>query len=348
MTRRIPFVDALRGIAAVIVVFHHGFTHFPATFAQLGTGAAYRVCAAISDLNGPAVLLFFVVSGFSIRLSVERTDLRQAAGIRDYASRRLKRILPLYVLSLASAAACVAVFDIPTSPRALSGWTLLGNLLFLQTSASVPGGWFVPYADNGPLWSLSFEMFYYGIFPLHHALPASARNRFASAWVVSAVGLACNVVLPNPIAQIVASYGIWYCGAELAQTYLTGSAVPRWLPLGLLASAIAVGLVRPSATLHGWMIGLLLLLAGYLSLRAASADRTAVLERIGSRAMRPWVWLGSISYALYLLHYPILAGLSHAVGDTPAVLALAFVLSTLLAFAAERSLHRAKKSASAT
>jgi peptidoglycan/LPS O-acetylase OafA/YrhL len=340
MTRRIPFVDALRGIAAVLVVFHHGFTQFPATFAQLGTGPAYRACAAISDLNGMAVLLFFVVSGFSIRLSVEHSDLRQAAGIRHYISRRLKRILPLYLLALASAAACVAVFETPTSPHALSGWTLLGNLLFLQTSAAIPGGWVVPYADNGPLWSLSFEMFYYGIFPLHHALVASQSKRFALAWVVSAAGLACNFVLPNPIGQIVASYGIWYCGAELAQAYLTRSAVPRWLPLGVWVAATAVAFARPSATLHGWTIGLLMLLAGYLLLRAAGANRPAALERIASSAIKPWVWLGSISYALYLLHYPILAGLSHAVGDTPAVLALAVVLSTLLALAAERALHR--------
>jgi peptidoglycan/LPS O-acetylase OafA/YrhL len=336
MTRRLPFMDGLRGVAASIVVFHHCFTHFPATFGHLA-GPLYALSVGLSELNVEAVMIFFVVSGFSIRLSVEHLDLSQRAGVNEYFYRRLKRILPLYLFSLAFAAACVLASGASFEARALSLRTLLGNLLFLQTSASVPGCWFFPYAGNGPLWSLSFEMFYYVLFPIHHAVVSTPRARFLSAWMISIAGLALNVALPNPIAQFAASYAVWYCGVELAQAYLArGARLPVLVGLAWTALLIA-RLKHISATLSNLWLAVTLLVIGYAILRWATG-RSAAPSRVSWLAplARPFTWAGGFSYALYLLHFPIVNGVVHSEGDTPSALGLALVLSVAVAFVAER------------
>ena len=47
------------------------------------------------------MFLFFILSGFSIRLSVEKLDIGTKHGLMEYCYRRLRRILPLYWLALA-------------------------------------------------------------------------------------------------------------------------------------------------------------------------------------------------------------------------------------------------------
>lgn len=73
---RIHTVDALRGLAASIVVFHHVFIIFPSPFQVLHHDHEwlYTVANFISNLNVEAVILFFIISGFSIRLSSNRLN----------------------------------------------------------------------------------------------------------------------------------------------------------------------------------------------------------------------------------------------------------------------------------
>jgi peptidoglycan/LPS O-acetylase OafA/YrhL len=163
---RLVYVDALRGLAALTVLFHHTTTLFPSVYARLAADpAGYRAAMFISDRNYEAVLLFFVLSGFTIRLSVGCAGFITAADINVYLYRRFKRILPLFVVALALTALLGALGRHLDEP-AFSLRTLVGNLLFLQTPAPLRGVWFVPYGENGPLWSLSFEMFYYLFFPV--------------------------------------------------------------------------------------------------------------------------------------------------------------------------------------
>jgi peptidoglycan/LPS O-acetylase OafA/YrhL len=133
-------LDALRGACALVVVLHHVHTLFPATSARLAHGSelAGPLAAFASRRSTEAVLLFFVLSGFSIRLSVERSGLRDAASVGEYLRRRARRILPPYLLALAlSALVAYTVAPVPAAAVSLS--TLAGNLLFLQTAMGVPG-----------------------------------------------------------------------------------------------------------------------------------------------------------------------------------------------------------------
>jgi peptidoglycan/LPS O-acetylase OafA/YrhL len=334
MRQRIAFVDMLRGLAALVVVFHHLLGQFPEAFAAL-PAALQRAAAWLSDRNGEAVLLFFVVSGFSIRLSVEALDLRRGADLDAYTYRRLKRILPLYLFALAFGAACVVVARVPVDPRALQPLTLLGNLLFLQTPKGIPGNWFFPFADNGPLWSLSYEMYYYALFPLHVRQITNPKLRFAAALAISAGGLVINHLWPNPLASFAAHYAIWYGGVEVAEAYLGHASTPWWL---LGASWLALTFARfvvESATVNALWSGMTLQLIGL------ALVRWPILQRAGATsAARALVaglaWVGGFSYALYLLHFPLVHALAYVLGPGLGAMSLAVLASVALASIAER------------
>src|SRR5690349_10237387 len=100
--QRIRLIDSLRGLAALIVLVHHARTLFPRTLhPRAPASGLFWLIEQVSRLNTEAVLLFFVLSGFSIRLSIEPRGLRDRRELARYARRRLSRILPPYWFALA-------------------------------------------------------------------------------------------------------------------------------------------------------------------------------------------------------------------------------------------------------
>src|SRR5436305_8136800 len=77
---RFDMIDAWRGLAALAVVVHHV------------TGKIF--------IGGPAVILFFVISGYCITASAE-SCLRKGRGFSHFMWRRVRRIYPPYLLSIA-------------------------------------------------------------------------------------------------------------------------------------------------------------------------------------------------------------------------------------------------------
>lgn len=313
MTSRISLIDALRGLAAMVVVWHHVTTHFPIGRDPSSLGWW------ISERNVEAVLLFFVLSGFSIRLSVRSLDMRNRADVNEYLYRRFRRILPLYVLSLALAGV-IGVTAAPADPSSLTITTLLGNLAFLQTPAAVRGVWFVPFAENGPLWSLSYEMFYYLSFPPIMML-RTPRTRLVVVGGLTLLGLAMTQVWPNPIASFTSAFLIWYLGVELADFYLSGQTSVPWWYLTLVGVGILVVLgVRSSASLRSLVVGLLFFHLGYalIAMQRRGWRIPSLLERA---FVAPLVFVGGFSYGLYLLHFPILRASAEASQSVWAMLA---------------------------
>lgn len=337
MSGRIALIDALRGVAASVVFWHHVTVFFPSVIAG---GSMWSAAGAwMSDRNGEAVLLFFVLSGLSIRLSIKALDMRTKAGVNEYLYRRFRRILPLYWLSLALAGA-LALAIAPARPSAVSPSALLGNIAFLQTSASIKGTWFEPFAENGPLWSLSYEMFYYLAFPVVLLL-AKPRARALAAVGATATGLVVQQVMPNPIAMFLASSLVWYLGVELAELGLNGRlSLPLWCFSGLTLAFALLLRVRPSATIQGLLVGLVCFHAGYLLLQAARRG-SSMPHGLRKLVIEPLAWVGSFSFGLYLLHYPVLRAAAHVASGWPA-LVFGCAVAIGLAYVAERRAVRAE------
>jgi peptidoglycan/LPS O-acetylase OafA/YrhL len=254
-----------------------------------------------------------VLSGLSIRLSVEQRGLTAPGSVKVYLYKRARRIVPLYVLSLALAA-LVALTVAPVPAEAISLRTLVGNLLFLQTAVGVSGMWFFPYAGNGPLWSLSFEAFFYLAYPLLVRKVSGRTQRMVVVLGVTALGLGVGAVVPNPLAMFCAASLMWYLGVELAERHLGAhpslpmlAFVAQWLLLTALRFSL-VGL-----TVHGlWVATSLFLVAVTLFPRLPNVpDSYASMRR---HVLVPLSRVGALSYGLYVLHVPILRAFAAVCG----------------------------------
>jgi peptidoglycan/LPS O-acetylase OafA/YrhL len=154
--RRIPELDALRGIAAlVIVVFHMRFLdRAPA----LGT----------------AVDLFFVLSGYLIT-TILLDQGRSPGFFRAFYARRALRIWPIYYLALV---ACIALNPLLKRPEPMAGfWWYAGYLQY------VPGYWGGETPPFSRLfshtWTLAIEEQFYLLWPLAVVLAGRRRLRWA-------------------------------------------------------------------------------------------------------------------------------------------------------------------------
>ena len=163
-------IQYLRGIAALMVVWHHARGQVP-EIAQLFPNA----------FGASGVDLFFVISGFIMAVTASQST----QGPWHFWRRRLIRVVPLYwALTLLMVGAWLIR---PALFKTLSpSWsTLAQSLLFIpHFSASFPDKvW--PLLVPG--WSLNYEMFFYGIFGLTLALPQRLRVPAMSLFLLAMV-----------------------------------------------------------------------------------------------------------------------------------------------------------------
>ncbi len=158
----LPVLDALRGLAALwVAMFHYWQWSEP----------AYNGVVDVFPfvLQGTkAIPVFVILSGFLIYRSAKR--IRTIDDLKDYATRRLLRIYPLY---LATTIACFFLFEL--SPDVIAKWQrFLAEALALRS---------IGYPDffNPPAWSLYVEMLFYAFCPLFVVL---SRQRLLQASVV--------------------------------------------------------------------------------------------------------------------------------------------------------------------
>jgi peptidoglycan/LPS O-acetylase OafA/YrhL len=341
---RLRGVDAARGLAAGLVFVHHLDVLFPSGFMNLlGNSVCTTVLKALSARNSDAVMLFFVISGFCIRATSRRYDFQRRDDLVQYAWRRVFRIVPLYLIAIALTFGVGAALG-TTSDQAFSVETLLGNLAFLQTAAETRGNWFVPYGNNAPLWSLSYEAFYYVIFPfaflLEAKLPARVgTNRslagLSATFMVSCLALLLYQAIPNPIFSFLTLYGVWRLGVSMDD--MRQKEAPRiglvFVLLVLVVLLTVADLLRESATLQvmasGAVLGLLWIVI--------QSDAVSWVLRIKPIAMLIdcLAWIGGFSYALYLLHYPLIELVKNVLTDDTAGIVIAILASLAVAFAAE-------------
>ncbi len=138
-------LDILRGIAALVVVGFHLISCYPRAFDknyELGHVVNYNFPGHMS------VLVFFILSGYVIGINTKR--LTDKKSITSYIRKRLTRILPIYFLAM--------LFTIALTWGSYSWQVILANLTF----TSVPFDNVI--IEDGPLWSLNYELIYYFVF----------------------------------------------------------------------------------------------------------------------------------------------------------------------------------------
>ncbi len=331
-------IDGLRALSVLAVVLYH------AGVPLVGGGFV-------------GVDVFFVISGFLITSLILHEQAAGTFSLTSFYNRRIRRILPaLFVMMGATAAA---------------GWFLLAPGDYMRLGRSIIGaaasisnvqfwlesGYFDTAAAEKPLlhtWSLGVEEQFYLLFPLYLILIA----RWLSRWRLPLTVMICTI-----------SFAIGAVGAvhdPVAAFYLPQSRLWELLVGGLLAMGILPVLTRPAARTGAALLGLGLIAGSALlysndttfpGLAALPPTLGAALViwsgagggSIAARALstRPLVFLGKISYSLYLWHFPLLAfGFYVGLGDPPPVaiaglVALALLLSVLSWIFVEQPARRA-------
>ncbi len=315
---RIVILDSVRGIAALIVVFHHLYSVYFNDFNRIFSVGVNSIFGMISELNLEAVLFFFVISGFSIKLNSYKLNLNSDEGINKYFYKRFKRILPPYYISLIIAG-LIAFSFFNRSDESLSVYNLAGNILFLQTPGSIKGNWFLPYAYNGVLWSLSFEMFFYFFYPCCHRYiyPFFEKLFFEKITIakdirlllysiaISGVGFVSNYLLPNPISNFFSMYIVWYVGIFIAEIYLSGKSFKKEIIILSFLFILTMGiyLILHSAVMHSWLkgFGISIILLVLYKIRTFQFFFVKYFE---SAINGIFSFYGKGSYSIYLFHYP--------------------------------------------
>jgi peptidoglycan/LPS O-acetylase OafA/YrhL len=335
-------VDAARGLAAGMVLIHHLTVFFPGACATLlgRDTIAAQALNFISNSNTEAVMLFFVISGFCIRSSSEKADFTRWVDVLYYGRRRFARIVPLYWFALAFTGVAGAVLGL-TADHAFSLKNLLGNVSFLQSSESARGTWFVPYGLDGPLWSISYEVFYYVLFPF--ALIAERRLGIRSAtvslifaFIFSLVAFIAYNLAPNPIMLFATYYCVWRLGVCAFDVLHNRREVHAALALTIGATIILSAIIawHASANLANIRSGVIIAVLWIAAQAWPNAQAFTALVPV-SKVIGGLARLGSISYGLYLLHHPLLRLVSSFAGDTIQALALAVAAALVVAALAE-------------
>ena len=316
-------IDGFRAIAVLSVVFYH--------FSVPGFGGGFV-----------GVDIFFVISGFLIGdiLWRELTSTGTLSLVNFYA-RRIRRLAPAYcVMAIATFIATYLIllpFEFREFGKELISSTFyLSNVYFYRQS-----GYFDTAADEKVLlhtWSLSVEEQFYIFLPL--LLLLFRRNRtgaFAALIGIAVVSLGLCIAMtrtshtaafflfPFRAWELLAGVLLAIYGSERAETWRHAQAF-SWIGLAMLVAAILF--VQPGPFFPG--VQVLLPTFGALLILYNGRHDNPVNRVLSSRAP---VFVGLISYSLYLWHWPVMTlsryyrGGPAGAAETIAWLALAFMLA---------------------
>jgi peptidoglycan/LPS O-acetylase OafA/YrhL len=294
-----PELDAVRGVAILLVFWFHGFMLF--TPPSEAVPAWERAFLEGARQGGAGVNLFFVLSGFLIT-GILLDSVRRPDYYSRFYYRRALRILPAYYLLLLILAGLGWV----TFVHRHNSWAFLGlSFIYLSNVTPLFG---VPM-QYGPLWSLAVEEHFYLLWP------AAVRALTKRALIVTA-SLICLV---EPFLRTYAFHrgGLWWgrytwleadglaLGALLAvwarSTYATRANLLKLS--GLSATFAAAGLAASLMVPRAAGVGLRTTVVNYFALAVVSAVLWAGTGQYRALVnLRLLSFFGYISYGLYLMH----------------------------------------------
>ena len=260
-------------------------------------------------------MIFFILSGFFISASIFKavSDNRWS-----WLSYLLVRLARLYVV-LIPALLLTAVFDLSGiyfsgADSIYSGHSLIGNIVSFKVSDHLTVNNFLtnlfflqrifspPFGSNAPLWSLSYEFWYYMIFPLLVLSFVSNNNKHKLLQLLAALLLLCMVGKTISIYFL-----IWLFGAFIHFTskfelkrklkylmlYLSGIVFLATL------GAVRVKLFSGSETFSDFILAIFFSIFLYAILQDRSPCHSELYKKIAHK-------IAGFSYTLYLVHLPIL------------------------------------------
>jgi peptidoglycan/LPS O-acetylase OafA/YrhL len=321
-----PEVDGLRAISVMAVILFHANFGCPGGFV--------------------GVDVFFVISGFLITSLILNDVEKNAFSLKDFWIRRIRRIVPaasiMVLLTLIAGYFLLLPEDLIGLGKSAIAQSFMGSNFYFWSN----GGYFARNSETEPLlhtWSLAVEEQFYLVFPLLILLLSRTgpRRLGAAMWGIAAVSMAISVygVYRSPSAT-------FYLLPTRAWEMLAGSLValqrqssrPKYVAemmawVGLMAIGLAIGQMSRETVFPG--AAALIPVAGAALFIWGNTGQSTSIGRLLS--IRPLVFVGRISYSLYLWHWPVFAFLRYlSDAEEPSIeqRCLALMISGLLAVAA--------------
>lgn len=288
----LPWVDALRGLAILMVLVNHVALVVP------GLSAPVEMLARFGQMG---VQLFFVASAYTLCLSWQQRRTDEPQPVLRFMLRRLFRIAPLYWFGIALFAGLHWLQPGSTTAEPYIAGNVLANAAFVHG--------FMPAAQNSIVpggWSIGTEMAFYAAFPLLMAVFALRPGLWAPLTAAAAaLALACWAGQPGPVTNN--SFAYFHPLNQLS-VFLIGIALFQWhrrpnsshrLQGWLTALAGSAALI---ATAWLWRSGLPL---AFAVVPATAGLAFAALADGASRVgwlPAPLCAIGRRSFAIYVVH----------------------------------------------
>ncbi len=305
VSRHVPELDGLRGIAIITVLIHHQLTPLSLNAGFLG------------------VDLFFVLSGFLITgLLLGEAEKTKTISLRNFYMRRVLRLGPALALYLIG---CVLVTYYTQFITITRQFKLIGIALIYSTNWRMAFRWDDVLDPTAIIWSLSIEEQFYLLWPL--VLLGFISLNIRRRYLAGALAIVIGLIALHRYSLLTAGHELTrlYYGTDTrADALLTGClfALIPWRLEGKRSRVILNTASVLSAACFAYLIAgseftdrflyaggftLVALVAGVVIL-AASTSRPPVLSTIFR--WLPLRWFGHISYGLYLWHWLVVRNTS--------------------------------------
>lgn len=278
---RLSQIDALRGVAAVLVLLFHFTVRF---WEQYGHDEVFFFNVPFGQYG---VDIFFVISGFVIFLTLHRL-----ANSIAYIKSRFLRIFPLFW--------CVVLFEIVVQlyiapaemSKGLSHFEMLANFSLVHQYFYIP-------SINGVYWTLAFEFsFYFWILVCFKLVPEHRRELIVFLWVLFSVAV---FMIDDYFLQSGIPYRLQLVFL-LCYSHLFAAGIVLYCSYRDKLTRLRVLMLIFFIVSHFYIHGSL---AGVMAITAIVAVYLASHNALWFLQNRVAIYLGTISYSLYLVHQNI-------------------------------------------
>ena len=303
---RFAAIDALRGLAALLVVWQHVAESLVQLPSIAANGTVLADISAKFDFGRIGIICFFLISGYVIPSSLKGKNKSQA--IKKFSIRRFFRLYPAYWVSLIAIVAIYKITDFKVETS-----TIIANTTMLQS-------FFGKNHLIGLYWTLQVELIFYTLCALLFYFDKLNNPRFIMAiiWVLFVFFV---------VEQVAINYTSWLAWPKQFQF------LPYLLCVMFLGSLYRKLHDEPENTMirnYAWIgtflclgLPLFLLISDLLGFELAkNAFRFGIAHSLAfilffigykylKNAPKSLLWLGTISYSLYLFHPIVLNLVKH-------------------------------------
>lgn len=342
-------LDALRGLAAFAVMLGHvRLALIKDTIDVPNLLPWQKIIYLLTSFGPPAVIIFFVMSGYLVGSSVIRTQMNDNWRWGNYFIARFSRIytvlIPALIIGLAidlsgsSLLPQSSIYHTPgynvMFPEKVTD--MITEKIFLLHLLNLQDIWCTTLGSNHPLWSLANEWWYYMLFPIVTSLIFRLTNIKKRNPLLIAVELTAIIAIMLLIgSEVLVLFPIWVIGALIGL-------IPRRdhtkIPALLMSAILIALLITLSAKVFGnyqqiistYGVGLVTAMLIYFT--------TCIGTQVKSKKYKSVTqFFSKISFSMYAMHMPIVTlaaaiiiGPNKRLLPTPNGVALILILSTIV------------------